>query len=120
MKWKRGQNLSVVAVKEKSRAKEGGACRVALSRCGVDAQPELWSSTVYCNTGRRKNVTRIKQCESFFNIFSGPMLSGTGANEHDDHEEVRSGQRGQSGACITPDCGLRSSSTKSTPTLRSA
>ena len=92
MKWKRGQNLSVVAVKEKSRAKEGGACRVALSRCGVDAQPELWSSTVYCHTGRRKNVTRIKQCESFFNIFSGPMLSGTGANEHDDHEEVRSGQ----------------------------
>ena len=38
--------------------------------------------------GKRKTITRLKPCESFFNIFSGPILSGTGANEHDDHEEV--------------------------------
>jgi len=44
---------------------------------------------VLVDAGRHKRIMRLKPCNSFFNMFSGPILSGRGANEHDDHEEVR-------------------------------
>lgn len=99
VKWKKGRNLTLIPVKERSRVKHMGAWWRSVGRVhgGTRATLTLTPNPAV-GAGKRKTITRLKPCESFFNIFSGPILSGTGANEHDDHEEVRT-RVGQAALC---------------------
>lgn len=72
--WVRGKNLTLRAVKIRSRVRTAGGTK-------------------------RKEVTQMKRVDSFFNFFAGPQLSGQGADSDDDEEEVH--QQVQRGS-VTP------------------